>query len=213
MPEAMPKATAHAREQDPKETSASAGRWPSAAGTLAKNVDDAMGMLAPPPDLLSSSSLCGGRLEDKRDAGTARAGERLHLVRDSPRYPQAVTGQLRKRIKQGRGICGRDQVAVVDLALQYPSQMPYPQSPLPSAMADHIGRQLVNGQDHIPGPVIRESRLTGKSQHFGSQDIQGAGVERQVKERRGIAPSRVTYRIVTGHLRRNYRIRQASHRR
>ena len=42
-------------------------------------------------------------------------------------------------------------------------------------MADHIGRQFVNGQGHIPGipgPVIRQSRLTGKSQHFGSQDIQ-----------------------------------------
>jgi hypothetical protein len=41
-------------------------------------------------------------------------------------------------------------------------------------MADYISRQLVNGQDHIPGPVIRQSRLTGKSQHFGSQDIQRA---------------------------------------
>jgi hypothetical protein len=205
MPEAMPKATAARLRTGPKRNLGvrrtlafpAAEPWPRTSMTP-------WACSPRPPNLLSSSSLCGGQLEDKRDAGTARAGERLHLVRDSPRYPQAVTGQLRKRIKQGRGICGCDQVAVVDLALQYPSQMPYPQSPLPSAMADHIGRQLVNGQDHIPGPVIRESRLTGKSQHFGSQDIQGAGVERQVKERRGIAPSRVTYRTVTGHLRREF---------
>src|SRR6266576_1504388 len=108
-----------------------------------------------PPDLLRSSSLRGGQLEDKRDAGTARVGERLHLVRGPPHYPQAVTGQLRKRIQQGRGIRGCDQVAIVDLAV-------------------HIRRQLVKGQDHISGPVIRQSRLTGKSQHFGSQDIQRA---------------------------------------
>src|SRR5437588_1457961 len=49
-----------------------------------------------PPDLLRSSPLRGGQLEDKRDAGTARAGERLHLVRDPPRYPKAVAGQFRK---------------------------------------------------------------------------------------------------------------------
>ncbi len=127
-----------------------------------------------PPDLLRSSSLRGGQLEDKRDAGTARAGECLHLVRDPPHDPQAVTGQFRKRIQQGRGIRGCDQVAIVDLAMQCPRQLPYSQSSLPAAMADHIGRQLVNGQGHIPGPVIRQSRLTGKSQHFGSQDIQRA---------------------------------------
>jgi hypothetical protein len=144
----------------------------SPAGPVAKSVGDAMGMLTRPPDLLHFSSLRSGQLEDKRDADTARAGERLHLVRDPPHYPQAVTGQFRKRIQQGRGIRGYDQVAIVDLAVQCPRQLPYPQSSLPAAMADHIGRQLVNGQDHIPGPVIRQSRLTGKSQHFGSQDIQ-----------------------------------------
>ena len=63
--------------------------------------------------------LTGGRqLEDKRDAGTARAGERPHLVRGPPRYPKAVTERFRKRIKRGRGIRGCDQVAVVDLAVQ-----------------------------------------------------------------------------------------------
>ncbi len=89
-------------------------------------------------------------------------------------YPKAVTGQFRRWVQRGRRIRGCDQVAVVDLAVQCPRQMPDPQSPLPAAMADHIGRQLVNGQDHIPGPVIRQSRLTGKSQRFGSQDIQRA---------------------------------------
>jgi hypothetical protein len=92
----------------------------SPAGPVAKSVGDAMSMLTRPPDLLRSSSLCSGQLEDKRDAGTARAGERLHLVRDPPHYPQAVTGQFRKRIQQGRGIRGCDQVAIVDLAVQWP---------------------------------------------------------------------------------------------
>ena len=85
-----------------------------------------------------------------------------------------MTGQFRKRIQQSRGIRGCDQVAIVDLAVQCPRQLPYSQSSLPAAMADYIGRQFVNGQGHIPGPVIRQSRLTGKSQHFGSQDIQRA---------------------------------------
>ena len=89
-------------------------------------------------------------------------------------YPKAVTGQFRRWVQRGRRIRGCDQVAVVDLAVQCPRQMPDSQSPLPAAMADRIGRQLVNGQDHIPGPVIRQSRLTGKSQRFGSQDIQRA---------------------------------------
>ena len=96
-----------------------------------------------PPDLLRSSSLRGGQLEDKRDAGTARAGERLHLVRDPPRYPKAVTGQFRKWVQQGRGIRGCDQVAVVDLAVQCPRQMPDPQSPLPAAMAEKPDSQEI----------------------------------------------------------------------
>ena len=80
---------------------------------------DETGQEKAPPDLLRSS-LRGGQLEDKRDAGTARAGERPHLVRGPARYPQAVTGQLRKRSQQGRRIGGCDQVAVVDLAMQAP---------------------------------------------------------------------------------------------
>ena len=115
-----------------------------------------------------------------------------------------MAGQFRKWGQQGRGIRGCDQVAVVDLAVQCPRQMPDPQSPVPAAMADHIGRQLVNGQDHIPGPVISQSRLTGKSQHLGPHDMQRARVEHQVKKRRDIAPIRVTYRTVTGHLRREF---------
>jgi hypothetical protein len=172
-PTATSRPAAHPRTR-PKETATPAGRRPPRRFTLAKSVDDAVGMLARPPDLLRSSSLRGGQLEGKRDAGTARAGERLHLVRDPPHYSQAVTRPFRKRIQQGRGIRGCDQVAIVDPAVQGPRQLPYSQSSLPAAMADHIGRQLVNGQDHIPGPVIRQSRLTGKSQHFGSQDIQRA---------------------------------------
>ena len=48
MPEAMPKATAHAREQDQKKPRRPQDAGLPRRGTLAKNVDDAMGMLAPP---------------------------------------------------------------------------------------------------------------------------------------------------------------------
>jgi hypothetical protein len=71
----------------------------------------------------------------------------------------------------------------------------------------------VNGQDHLPGPVIRQSRPTGKSQHFGSQDKQRPGVERQVKEQRRTAPAV----SLTGQLPAicggDFRIWQAGHRR
>ena len=137
-----------------------------------------------PPDLLSSSSLCGGQLEDKRDAGTARAGERLHLVRDSPRYPQAVTGQLRKRIKQGRGICGCDQVAVVDLALQYPSQMHTRSRPFPRHGRPHWppARERPRphprpGHERIPTdrqePALRLAGYTGRRSRTPGQGEAG----------------------------------------
>lgn len=44
-----------------------------------------------------------GQLEDKRDAGTARAGDRLHLVREPPCHPQAMTGQLRNGSSEAAG--------------------------------------------------------------------------------------------------------------
>ena len=123
------------RERDVKRSCDACGTPPPLAGSPWPRASPTPWACSPrPPDLLRSSSLCGGQLEDKRDAGTARAGERLHLVRDSPRYPQAVTGQFRKRIQQGRGIRGCDQVAIVDLAVQCPRQLPYSQSSHPAAM-------------------------------------------------------------------------------
>jgi hypothetical protein len=64
-------------------------------------------------------------------------------------------------------------------------------------MADRVGRHLVHGQDHLPRPVIRQPRLARQGQHFHAQDVQRAGVERQVEERRGIAPSRFAEKVVS----------------
>jgi hypothetical protein len=144
-------------------------------------------------------SLRGRQLEDKRDAGTARAGERAHLVRGPPRYPKAVTGQFRKRIKRGRGIPGCDQVAVVDLAVQRSRRLPDTQPPLPAAMADHISCQLVHGQDHFPGPFIRQSRPTGQNQHFSSQNVQRDRAEHKVKEQRDAIRRNFFYPAVIDH--------------
>jgi len=58
-------------------------------------------------------------------------------------------------------------------------------------VAKHVGRQFVHGQDHIRDPVLRQSRLTGTSPHFGAQNVQRASVECQIKERRDVAASRL----------------------
>jgi hypothetical protein len=47
------------------------------------------------------------------------------------------------------GIPGCWQIAVVNLATQRPGQLPYTQPSRPDAMADTVGRKLVNGEDHI----------------------------------------------------------------
>ena len=67
-------------------------------------------------------------------------------------------------------------------------------------MAKHVGRQFVHGQDHIRDPVLRQSRLTGTSPHFGAQNVQRARVECQIKERRDVAASLLPYRVVIDHL-------------
>jgi hypothetical protein len=48
-------------------------------------------------------------------------------------------------------------------------------------MGDHVGRQLVNGQDHIGGLIAGHARAAGMNVHVRPQYGQHAGVERQVK--------------------------------
>ena len=62
----------------------------------------------------------------------------------------------------------------------------------------------MHGQDHFPGPVIGQSRLTGQNQHFGAQNVQHGRAEHQVKEQRDAIPGHFFYRAVTGHLHREF---------
>lgn len=63
---------------------------------------------------------------------------------------------------------GRGQIAIVNLALQRRGQLPYPQAARPAIMHDCVGRQLVNGEHHILGSVLRNARLNGAFPYFFS---------------------------------------------
>ena len=54
-------------------------------------------------------------------------------------------------------------------------------------MTDRVGRQLVHSQDHIPGPALGQPGPADLGPHLGSQDVQRARVEGQVKDRRDAA--------------------------
>jgi len=115
-----------------------------------------------------------------------------------------MTGHFRKRIKRGGRIRGCDQVAIVDLAVQCSRGLPDPQPSLTAAVADHVGRQLVHGQDRVPGPAIRQSRLPGQNQHFRPQNGQRGRAEHKVEELRDTIAGYSFYLAVTGHLRREF---------
>ena len=119
-------------------------------------------------------------VEGDRDPGPARTGGDLQLIGYLPRDPQAVTGQIGQPTGQGR-VSGRGRIAVVNLAVQCPGSTPDPQPSCAAAMADRVGRQLVNGQDHIGGLIARHARPAGMNVHACAQHGQHAGVERQVK--------------------------------
>ena len=53
------------------------------------------------------------------------------------------------------GIFGSRRITIVNLTAQFPDQIPYAQPSRPRAMADGVGRQFVNGKNHIRGPVLR----------------------------------------------------------
>ena len=69
-----------------------------------------------------------------------------------------------------------------------------PQPSLAAAVTDRIGRQLVHGQDHFPGPVIGQSPPDWPNQHFGAQNVQHGRAEHQVKEQRDAIPGHFFYR-------------------
>ena len=48
-------------------------------------------------------------------------------------------------------------------------------------MADGIGRQFVNGQDHIRGPALRKARPAGLDEHFRAERMKRARIKLLVK--------------------------------
>ena len=52
------------------------------------------------------------------------------------------------------GIFGR-RITIVNLAAQFPDQFPYAQPSRARAMADGVGRQFMNGKNHIGAPAFR----------------------------------------------------------
>jgi hypothetical protein len=53
------------------------------------------------------------------------------------------------------GTFGSRRIAIVNLTAQFPDQIPYAQPSRPRAVADGVGRQFVNGKNHIRGPAFR----------------------------------------------------------
>jgi len=47
------------------------------------------------------------------------------------------------------------RITIVNLAAQFPDQFPYAQPSRARAMTDGVGRQFMNGKNHICGPVLR----------------------------------------------------------
>jgi hypothetical protein len=48
-------------------------------------------------------------------------------------------------------------------------------------MADGIGRQLVNGKDHVFGPAFRQARSIGLNLHLCAERMKRASIEPLVK--------------------------------
>jgi len=149
------------------------------------------------------------QIEGDRGPGADRTGQDLHLIGYLPHYRQAVARYGWPRVHQRQAgsalrplgpavhvtnswpgrIAGR-QRTIVNLAVQRSGTLPYPQPPCSRAVADGVGRQFVNGQDHIPGPALRQPRVTGPSLDLYPQCVQRAGIERQIKVGRNTAACR-----------------------
>jgi hypothetical protein len=47
------------------------------------------------------------------------------------------------------------RITIVNLTTQLPDQFPYAQPSRARAMADGVGRQFMDGKNHIRGPALR----------------------------------------------------------
>src|SRR5690348_12884259 len=114
-------------------------------------------MLALPAIMRDVGSSITGWAEGDHDARSAWAGQGSYLIRHVLHHPQPVTGHVGQRVHQhpagsapGPGairsrLSGSGPVAAVNLTLQRPGQVPYPQPPRPGAIADDIRRHFMYG--------------------------------------------------------------------
>jgi hypothetical protein len=86
-----------------------------------------------------------------------------------------MAGQVGKRIHR-RPACGvpGGRISVVNLALQGTRHGPHPQPSRSGAMPDDVGGQLVNGQDDLRGPALRQPGLYGESLSSRPEHVQRA---------------------------------------
>jgi hypothetical protein len=81
------------------------------------------------------------------------------------------------------GVFGSRRITIVNLTTQFPDQIPHAQPSRPRAMADGVGRQFVNGKNHIRGPALRKARPAGLDEHFRAERMKRAGIKLLVKFR------------------------------
>jgi hypothetical protein len=73
------------------------------------------------------------------------------------------------------------RITIVNLTAQFPDQVPDAQPSRPRAMADGIGRQFVNGKNHIRGPALRKARPAGLDEHLRAEHMKRARIKLLVK--------------------------------
>jgi hypothetical protein len=135
------------------------------------------------PQPSAGAQLCemshGATVKPDQDAGSARAGQRLHLIGYLLDDPQTVAVLAGQRIHRGpvRGI------TVVNLAIQGTGQVPHPQPSRSAAMADGVRRQLVHSQNHVLGLAFRKPRVTDAGSYLCPHRMQRARIKPQIKDR------------------------------
>jgi hypothetical protein len=76
------------------------------------------------------------------------------------------------------GVPGPERVAILNLTVQRPGELPDPQPSRAGAVINRVGGQLVNGQDDVLGPGFGQACLAGMSLNSCSQCVERAGIER-----------------------------------
>lgn len=142
----------------------------------------------------------GTTIKPDQDAGSPRAGQRLHLIGHLLYNPQTVAVLAGQRIDRGpvRGAArlgdrdaivvtslprGHRRITVVNLAIQGTGQVPYPQPSRSAAMADGVRCQFVHSQNHVFGLAFSKPRVTDAGSHLCPHRMQRARIKPQIKNR------------------------------